>query len=79
MDIKMATVPQERGHLIVITPRAVGNAPQRNRIRRRIKAIFHEHKLLQKDTVWLFFIKKEGISLEFSDLLKIVLDSALKR
>lgn len=79
MDIKMAAIAHESGHLIVITPRAVGNAPERNLIRRRIKAIFYENQLYTKDRVWLFFIKKEALSLKFSELSALVLDTVLPR
>ena len=35
------------GRILIITPRKVGNAPQRNLLRRRLKAIFREEKILK--------------------------------
>ena len=78
-DIKMAMTDSARGHLIVITPRAVGNAPERNLIRRRIKAIFHEQGFNKKEKAWLFFVKKAALSLPFTDLQKIIVAAVGER
>lgn len=45
-DIRLA--PQrypDWGHLLIVAPRKMGNAPQRNLFKRRIKAIYHEQQL----------------------------------
>ncbi len=60
-------------HLIVVTPAHIGNAVERNRIRRRIKAFFHEEKLNQKPLDYVIFVKKEGINLSLSQLKEIIL------
>src|SRR5207249_154824 len=47
-DILVARRTGERAKLVVVTPRRVGNAPQRNTVRRRIKALFHEERPLSE-------------------------------
>lgn len=77
-DIKKAPTAHPVGELIVITPKKVGNAPQRNKIRRRIKAIFHEQKLYEQGFDWIVYIKKEASQLSFSDILERLLQCSLK-
>ena len=60
-------------HLIVVTPAHIGNAVARNRIRRRIKAVFHQEKLDQKSLDYVIFVKKEGIHLSLAQLKEIIL------
>lgn len=45
-------------HLIIITPAAIGTAVQRNTIRRRIKALFHEERLLDRGFNIIVIVKK---------------------
>ena len=60
------------GDLMVITPARIGNAVQRNRIRRRIKALFSELGLLKNGYDWMVIIKKEGINLTYATLKDII-------
>lgn len=71
-DIKMAMTHQRHGHLIVVTPRSLGNAPQRNLVRRQIKAIFHENHFKKHDVAWIIFVKKEALLLSFSELQTLI-------
>lgn len=71
-DIKKAVLESKHGHLIVVTPRSIGNAPQRNLVRRRLKAIFYEKGFKKKDVAWIIFVKKEACLLSFAELQKIV-------
>jgi ribonuclease P protein component len=61
------------GHLLIIVPRKAGNAPERNKIRRRVKSIFYEEKLYQKDFDCIVIVKKEGIALPFTELRELLL------
>lgn len=59
--------------LLIIIPKRVGNAPQRNLVRRRIKAIFYENKLFTGNFDWLFIVKPAISSLSFGALQEIIL------
>lgn len=59
--------------LLVVTPRSIGTAPARNRVRRRLKAIFHEEKLFQNSMDLIIIVKEPGTSLSFETLKELVL------
>lgn len=44
-DVRIAPQSHSQGQLLIVTPKKMGNAPQRNLFKRRVKAIFHEHQL----------------------------------
>jgi len=62
------------GRLIVVTPRKTGNAPQRNLIRRRLKAIFYEENLASFSYDTLIYCQKGSPKLPFADLKKLLLE-----
>ncbi len=73
LDILLAPTKNPLGQLVVVTPRLVGNAPERNKIRRRLKAIFHEEKLFEKLYDCIVIVKKDGVALPFEDLKEFLL------
>lgn len=56
------------GRMVVITPRAVGKAHLRNKIRRQLKAIFYEEKLYEKAQIVIVLVYKPAINLSFDEL-----------
>ena len=75
LDILIAATPSI-GKLLVVTPGRVGNAAERNLIRRRLKAIFYEEKLGNRGYDCIVLVKKMGIALSF-DELKALLTHAI--
>jgi ribonuclease P protein component len=61
--------------LLVITPRSIGTAPVRNKIRRQLKAIFYEHQLFQGAFDCVIIVRKELLSLSFDEIEKIVVNA----
>lgn len=76
LDIAVAPKSAEFARLLIIIPKKVGSAPERNRIRRRIKAIFYEAQLYKKSHDYIFFIKPPAVSLDFEQLKNIILHQA---
>src|SRR5271155_3759331 len=70
-DIIVAPQGLEHGRILVITPRRIGKASKRNKIRRRIKALFYEQKFYERGIDCLAIIKKEGIATPFDELVTI--------
>lgn len=66
------------GRVLVIASRKVGNAPERNLIRRRIKAIFYEEKLYSLNFDCVVIAYSKIVSLPF-DQLKSILLSAYRK
>jgi ribonuclease P protein component len=58
--------------ILVITSRKSGSAAKRNRIRRRLKSVFFEHKLFLKTFDIAVIVKKEGIDNSFKRLEQIL-------
>ncbi len=77
LDILVAPKMGPEGRLLVVTPRRVGDAPQRNKIRRRLKAIFHEEQLLDAGFDCVVIVKEGGKDLTF-DQLKNLLVGAIR-
>jgi len=76
--ILMAPRQKEFGRILIITSRKVGNAPQRNLIRRRIKSIVYEEKLFNCNVDCAVIVYKKAITLSFEEL-KIIIISAYKK
>ena len=72
IDIKKAPKTSDIGRVLIVIPRKVGTAPQRNLIRRRIKAVFYENRLFDYPYDWLFFIKPAACALAFSDFQELI-------
>jgi len=75
LDIMCAPAVHQAGRILVITSRRVGPASQRNRVRRRLKAIFHEEKLFERGFDCMAIIKKPGVDLSFDELKELLLES----
>jgi len=60
------------GRILIITPRKVGNAPQRNKLRRRLTALFHEEGFYTKPFDILIYTRKGCADLSFDDLKGIL-------
>lgn len=72
-DLLMAPAAHAQGRLLVVTSAAVGNAPARNKIRRRIKAIFHEEKLFARGYDCIVIVKAEGVTLSYDQIKELLI------
>lgn len=72
LEVLLAPKTLDAGRIIVITPKAIGNAPKRNQIRRRLKAIFHEEKLYTLLHDCVVVVRKPALNLDHQALKKIL-------
>ncbi|MEX0849178.1 MAG: ribonuclease P protein component [Candidatus Dependentiae bacterium] len=72
LDILLYPSPTDFGRILVVTSRKVGNAPERNRVRRRLKAIFYKEKLYEHKLDCFVIIKKSGTNYSSDQLKKIL-------
>ena len=56
------------GKLLIIIPRAFGSAPERNLLRRRLKAIYYEEKLFEVPIVVIAICYKQAQKLSFNEI-----------
>ena len=63
----------EYARILIVLARAVGNAPERNLIRRRIKAIFYEEKLFASNVDYVVIVYKKMVTLPFDQLKALLL------
>lgn len=66
------------GRILLITSRKVGNAPQRNLLRRRGRAIFYEQQLFQLNQDIVIIFKAPATKLTF-DQFKTILQKSVKK
>jgi len=77
--IRLAPRIGESSRILIIASKKAGNAVKRNKVRRRIKSIFYEEKLYElSPNDWIIFIYKNGISLSYQELKKIILSIVQK-
>ena len=76
IDIRVLPKTAPVARLMVITPRASGNAVQRNLFRRRVRAIFYESSLYQGTNDWLVFAKSGISGISFEQLCAILAEAA---
>ncbi len=61
------------GRILIIASKKVGNAPERNTTRRRIKSIFYEEKLFELSYDYAVIVNKPILTLSFVQLKEIIL------
>lgn len=68
LDILLAASLSSVGRLLIVTPAKIGTAPDRNRIRRRLKALFFEKNFSSLPFDCVIIVKSAGINLEYHQL-----------
>ncbi len=63
------------GRVLPITSRKVGNAPERNKLRRQTRAIFYQNQLFTYNFDAVIIFKSAAKDLSFSDLQTIIIKS----
>lgn len=76
LDIRIAPALLSYGRILIIIPKKVGSAPQRNLLRRRIKAIFYGEQLYTQPYDWIIILKPPIISWSFQELRDILLQAS---
>lgn len=77
-NIKRETL-QETGRILLITSRKVGNAPQRNLLRRRGRAIFYEERLFELGKHCVVIFKAPAKELTYQQFKEILVKSLLRQ
>ena len=68
LDIKALPIKRAFAKILIVTPKKIGSAPQRNLIKRRIKSLFYEEKLYERSHDFAVFCKKGSTKLSFQEL-----------
>ncbi len=63
---------------IVVTPKATGNAVQRNKIKRQIRSLFTLLHLQKTQKHWIFFCKKGCTDYSYQDFQQMIEESLKK-
>jgi ribonuclease P protein component len=72
LDIYVAKTTTLPGRVLTVTPKKVGTAPQRNRARRRIKALFYEEKLYLLPYTVIIVCRKGIDNISFEQLKSLI-------
>lgn len=72
LDFILAPRSLDFARVLVVTPKKLGAAPKRNKIRRQIKSIFYQEKLFEISYDCIIVVKKEAMQLKFQELKDIM-------
>ena len=78
LDLLCKPAALSYGRFLPLTPRRLGNAPTRNKIRRQLKAIFYEQNLSLLGIDCLAILKKDILTHSFDQLQELLLFSLKK-
>jgi ribonuclease P protein component len=70
---KRAPTSGSQGRMLLVIPKKVGTAPERNLLRRRMKAIMYENKLYERGYDWLFFFQSAVKKWSFQQLASVII------
>ncbi len=75
--LTIALAPRQKnfGRILIIASRKVGNAPERNNVRRQIKSIFYEEQLFNREFDCIIIVHKQAVSLRFEELKELLLQA----
>ena|SRR3990167_4569016 len=75
-NIRFLAAPKKAvmAKLLVVTPKRIGSAPKRNKVRRRLKSIFLEQSLFEGKFDIVVIVKMEGVNLSFQELTKALVE-----
>jgi len=62
----------EYARILIVIPKKVGNAPERNKIRRQIKSIFYEEKFFELLFDYAIIFYKPTLELSFNELKAMI-------
>lgn len=71
LDLRFAPAKKEFGRILIIIPKRAGSAPLRNRLKRRLKALFYENKWHEKKIDCIVSAHKEATRLTYTELCNI--------
>lgn len=78
LDLLCKPAVSSYGRFIPLTPKRIGSAPERNKIRRQLKAIFYEHNLSSLGIDCIAVVKKEILTHPFDQLEELLCSSLQK-
>jgi ribonuclease P protein component len=76
LEIRVANATGDFGRMLIVIPRVVGTAPERNLIKRRLKAIFYQRKLYARKQDCIALVRKGAHKLSY-DQLEALLTTAV--
>lgn len=68
LDIRLVKTKGPLSRILIIVSKKCGSAPQRNLFKRRLKALFYEHRLYKQPFSLVIYCKQGGTLLSYKDL-----------
>ncbi len=68
IEVRRAPMLGKHGRILIVVPKKVGNAPTRNRFKRRIRAIFYQEQLYTRGYDCIVLARPGAAALSFAQL-----------
>lgn len=78
LTLLAAKAPTATGRLLLVTSRKVGNAPERNKVRRQLKHLFYEKHWYMLGYDFIIIVHKKGVVCSY-DTFSSSLERYIKR
>ncbi len=75
LTVLIAPRQKDFGRILIIASRKVGNAPERNKVRRRLKTLFYEEQLYKREFDCIVIVHKQAVQLSFEELKNFILQA----
>ena len=75
LTLLQSPAQKDFGRILIIASKKVGNAPERNKLRRQIKAIFFENRLWEKPYDMIAILRPHAKTLSFQELQTLILSA----
>lgn len=73
VSLLLAPRQAEFARILLVIPRKVGTAPERNKIKRRVRAIFYQERLYEQSKDCVFIARKGASDLSFEELQTLLM------
>ena len=73
--LKVTPSPIDFGRILIVTPKKVGNAVVRNKLRRQIRNCFYANKLYERKLDVLLFLSSEAAQLSYQEIESLLNES----
>lgn len=73
--VRTGSAQKKVGRLLVVIPKAVGSAPERNKLRRRLKSLFYQEKFYAQGKDCIILARPGAADLSYEQLRTLLINT----